>query len=110
MEYMKIGDWGFQGDVIIERIEKLPEGVTLVKKPLAEGEVTGHAHRVNFDDVNVYADKDGNLFTVPKKDMYLIKHEEHNIVEVPLKKSDVGRVIPTKEYDHFLEESRKVVD
>lgn len=103
-------EWGFQGDVIIERINQLPENVKPVKKSLAEGETTGHAHRVNFDEVDVYTDEGGNLYTVPKQDGFTITHEEHNAVKVPLKKGQVGRVIIQKEYDPYVEEIRKVQD
>lgn len=110
MRQMEIGEYGFQGDVVIERIEKLPEGLKLVKKPLAEGEVTGHAHRVNFDEVDVYSDEQGNLYTVPRQDGFTITHEEHNAVVVPLRKGDVGKVVIQREVDPFSEEIRQVRD
>lgn len=107
---MEQGTWGFQGDVIIEAIDKLPDNVKLVRTPLAMGEVTGHAHRVNFDEVDVYTDEQGNLYTVPKQDGFIITHEEHNAVVVPLKRGQVGKVVIQREVDPFSEEIRQVRD
>ena len=110
MGNMKKGQWGFQGDVIIEAINELPPNCKLVKVPLALGEVTGHSHQVNFDEVDVYADEQGNLYTVPKQDGFTITHEEHNAVHVPLKKGQVGKVVIQREVDPFSEEIRNVAD
>lgn len=109
---MTQGEWGFHGDVIVEKVTNIPTGLKPVKTGiLAEGEMTGHAHRVDLNDVDVFSDAQGNLYTIPKTDEgFTITHEEHRAVTVPLKTGEVGRVIIQKEYDHFAEEARRVAD
>lgn len=73
----------------------------LKEKVLAQGEVTGHAHRV---DVDVYEHENGTReFAGQTK----VTHEEHGIINLPDNKYLSDKVI---EYDHFDEEARKVVD
>jgi len=70
-------------------------------KTLAEGEVTGHAHRVT---VKVMERSDlVRLFEGPTE----VVHEEHKTIVLPDKKwaSDV-----VKEYDHLQDMERRVVD
>ena len=95
-----------QGDVTIERIDSIPtQAKKLPHKTLREGEHTGHAH--------VATAEDARLFLVGEK-LYLsapsgteIVHEEHHAFTVPPGDYVVGAV---QEYDHFLEESREVMD
>ncbi len=100
-----------QGDVLLERIKELPEGVKKKKGfVLAEGEVTGHAHKIDLtkiksDLVSLY-EKDGILYVKANADVPLI-HEEHGTVEI---KKGIYKVRKVQEYDHFLEESREVRD
>lgn len=70
---------------------------------LAEGEVTGHSHRV---DVDVFeTDEKTRVFDV--KDKTIVKHEEHKEIEIPQGEYESDRVV---EYDHFNEEARRVAD
>lgn len=103
-----------QGDVLINKINKLPVGAMPVKKQknkliLAEGEATGHAHVINCppstEDYQLYQ-KDGRLY-LENKAIALLTHEEHKPVNIPPGAWEIDRV---REYDHFLEESRKVQD
>lgn len=75
----------------------------LDKRILAEGEATGHAHRVGVD---VYEDDKfpGVLFFDGKT---TVTHEEHKPITLPDKKWASGKV---REYDHFAEEARNVQD
>lgn len=98
-----------QGDVLLEKIGEIP--VDCKKKErtekgyiLAEGEVTGHAHRIE-QEIGFF-EKNGQLF-VKNLEPVKIKHEEHNPVTLPKGNWKVKRV---REYDHFLEESREVQD
>ena len=76
-----------------------------VGKVLADGEVTGHAHRLQKTEV--LEREDGvREFSVDKGGDTL-KHEEHGKVELKEGKYESGKVI---EYDHFAEESRQVRD
>jgi hypothetical protein len=76
---------------------KLPEPI------LAEGEVTGHAHRLPRG-VDVYERPDGLREFVGGG---TLTHEEHGPVEIPIGEWVSGRV---REYDHFAEEARQVQD
>lgn len=73
---------------------------------LAEGEITGHAHRCKGHEVAVYDHPDGHR-VLDCPDGCDLSHEEHNTHAVP-----PGRykAIIAREYDPFAEEARKVVD
>ncbi|MDA8113967.1 MAG: hypothetical protein M0Z43_04470 [Acidithiobacillus sp.] len=77
------------GDVYVFSIDQIPETAKKINsRVLAEGEVTGHAHRLT-GEVDVYEDTDGTLYLVPT-DTTTIEHEEHT--EIP------SRVLP--DHDH----------
>lgn len=93
-----------QGDVILRRINKIPEGATRKKtNVLAEGESTGHAHRV--EDAEVY-EANGVLYLRVKEEAK-VTHEEHKQIDLPAGDYEIGIV---QEYDHFKEEARSVAD
>lgn len=104
MEYLQ------QGDVLlkpmplpsVKGLAALEDGV------LAHGEATGHAHRLHGDGFFLYEDKKTkrkHLRVV--KDNVMLRHEEHKAFAVPPGDYVVEGV---REYDHFEEESRLVVD
>lgn len=70
-------------------------------KILAEGELTGHAHRTIAEDSFV----ENNVLAAPKGTT--VKHEEHNPIKLPPGEYDISIV---REYDHFAEEARQVID
>jgi hypothetical protein len=75
------------------------------KSILAEGEVTGHTHRMS-DSVDIYELENGvKEFDTAKTE--IIEHEEHGFLSLPAGKyaSDVCR-----EVDPFTEEIRRVAD
>jgi len=77
----------------------------LNKSILAEGEVTGHAHRLS-DNVEVYeTEEKTRQFDLESPDT--IKHEEHNPFTLPVGEYESDKVV---EFDHFAEEVRKVQD
>lgn len=77
------------GDVVLEEISDMPEDCSKVDHTntdgiiLAEGEKTGHRHRVDT--------KDGELYSVPKRDWRILVlkkpaklfHEEHKTITLP---------------------------
>lgn len=73
-------------------------------KNLAEGEVTGHAHRC-VGDVEVYNIDGGRELDAP--DGCTVTHEEHNTIELPPGRYDT---IIAVERDHAAEEAREVRD
>lgn len=72
---------------------------------LAEGEVTGHAHRLTVK-TDVMERDDGVREFAIDTDVDLV-HEEHGTVTLPAQEYESGIV---REYDHFAEEARQVAD
>lgn len=77
---------------------------------IAEGEVTGHAHRVHGADV--YQDEETKTIEVapaPGGTRVIIVHEEHGLIVVPKETAKVGADISiVKEYDPFAAEAERV--
>lgn len=73
-----------QGDVFIIKIASLPSGSKHPQKPvLAEGEVTGHAHRLERAmDASVIS-VGGARYLEVTADEVTVVHEEHGPVTVP---------------------------
>lgn len=130
-------EWYQQGDVIIEPLSvrglKFPDqGKTMERKDsrgylLALGEVTGHAHALNM---GMGPDLEGlEVVEAPQKVLVLrdgteeqeevryfirvkssgaqLRHEEHGVITLPPGEYLVRGV---REYDHFAEEARRVID
>jgi len=92
------------GDVLILSVAsgKIPPGLRRLEGGvLAEGEVTGHAHRIeNPPDVELYQDKARDVLylrvKVEKGTTARVVHEEHAPIELP---PGVYRVWKQREYD-----------
>lgn len=97
------------GDVLIIGIDKIPESAELQKRKgdiiVAEGESTGHAHRIEDDFVKWYF-KDNEIFIESEKS-FVLRHEEHNPITIDPGKYRIGIV---REFDHFEELERRVID
>lgn len=93
-----------QGDVLIRLVDAIPEGLTERKDGiLAEGEATGHAHRILGDGVKLFESPLGDVYMdVPRR--IEVVHEEHKKISLPPGKYQVKIV---QEYDHFAEEFRR---
>lgn len=88
-----------QGDALFFKIKSLPKELKLRKDNVA---VQGlNRHIVKGKSVKVY---EGFIST---KDKCLIKHPEHKDIVLPKGNYEVKQVM---EYDHWLEERRKVLD
>ena len=105
-----------QGDVALERICKLPSNLTPVKADkrgivLAEGEQTGHHHRIEYQFtplVELLEAKDGTRFLVNKGDKPVsLVHEEHQPITIEPGIYEVGSIY---EVDHLAQMERKVID
>lgn len=70
-----------QGDVILLPVEAI-EGEKLSHLTLAEGEVTGHKHRISEGQAQLY-EKDGTLYLRVLSETAMLLHEEHNPIELP---------------------------
>ena len=67
------------GDVLLEKVETMPDGLKLVKGRnwVALGEVTGHAHRIDIGEI--FEEKDGKLYLKTDK-LTKLSHEEHKTI------------------------------
>ena len=98
--------WFQQGDVTIKPVDRIPaEAVATDHRVLAEGEATGHKHVAVAEDVRLFL-HEGTLFMRAPHGTAVV-HEEHRMLEIPAGDYQVGTV---REYDHFAEEMRSVVD
>lgn len=78
------------------------------QRPLAEGEATGHTHRVEEpDQAELYEDEGGRILLRILAGDVRVVHEEHAPVTLPAGDYEVRRV---REYDHFAEEAREISD
>lgn len=113
-----------QGDVILTRVDSLPENITKIKgTTVATGESVGNSHTFYDDDiclsekfdylkgagtkkVNLYEDAAKQIWAEVLDTVYL-RHQEHKPIEF---KKGVYRIGIVREYDHVEKLSRKVVD
>jgi len=77
----------------------------LHKSILAEGEITGHHHKL-IKEIDVLENEDGSREFSLKEPTDLV-HEEHKKITLPTGYFESDRV---QEYDHFTEEARRVQD
>jgi hypothetical protein len=101
-----------QGDVLIEYVARMPAGGRVVPATargyvVAEGEAKGHAHvlAATADELEV-REVNGVLYARIRRPVVLA-HEEHRAMTLPPGVVWFWRV---REYDHFAEEARQVVD
>ena len=100
-----------QGDVLLIRVAKAPRLARHIKaKPgrivLAEGETTGHAHRLEVELADLLEDATGRRFVempVPGR----LVHEEHGAIDVP---AGVYEVVRQREYVPESHAPRPVAD
>lgn len=99
-----------QGDVCLKSVAKLPKDCEVLHNGkgaiLAEGEVTGHMHKVS-GGAQLFRASDGQFYMVADADTQVV-HEEHNPVSIP--GNIVFQVNIVQERDHFERVNRKVVD
>ena len=94
-----------QGDVLVTKVKEV-RGKKLKHLVLAEGEATGHCHEITSGEAELY-EHEGTLFLSVKSEKAVLTHEEHHAVEIPKGDYKIGIV---REYDHLLEETRRVAD
>jgi hypothetical protein len=71
-----------QGDVLIIPSGRFIAGTKLPHLTLAEGEITGHRHRISNGDAKLY-ERDGVLFLKVLSPTALLTHEEHAELTIP---------------------------
>ncbi len=71
-----------QGDVLIISSDTSVTGTKLPHLTLAEGEVTGHRHRISNGEAELL-ERDGVLYLKVLSPTALLTHEEHAEVTIP---------------------------
>lgn len=73
-----------QGDVLLLPLDQSQArlGSRLSHLTLAEGEVTGHRHRISDGKAELY-ERDGTLYLRVLSSEATLTHEEHNAVSIP---------------------------
>jgi hypothetical protein len=71
-----------QGDVLIIPQAGSPQGTKLPHLTLAEGEVTGHRHRISNGEAELL-ERDGVLYLRVLSPTALLTHEEHAEITIP---------------------------
>ncbi len=67
-----------QGDVLISAIEQIPRGATKRRDcVLAEGEITGHSHRVDQPGAAALFEHEGRLYLRVLAGEAKVVHQEH---------------------------------
>lgn len=95
-----------QGDCLLKSTKTIPvDAHKLNHTILAHGEATGHRHMAVAEDAELY-ERNGVLYlSIPSGSR--VQHEEHHAIDVP---PGVYQVDLVREYDHFAEDARSVVD
>ena len=100
------------GDLLLKSDEGIviPKGSKSLKTDvLAEGEATGHTHRlVGQAQILEHQAADGTVekFVDAKQDSQLV-HQEHNTIDIP---KGVYRVVQEREFDVIEQMSKEVYD
>ena len=108
---VEIGEWFFHGDVVIQRVETLPDNFNLLEKTkqneLALGEAHGHVHQLSGDfDLRI------DSKTPSKRHLKVVspvslRHQEHEEITIPI--GDYVTYIQ-REYCPFEKKIREVAD
>ena len=70
------------GDIFLREVNKLPVGAKKKQgRVIAEGEATGHKHKVK-GDATLY-EKDGVLYLAVEGETAPLTHQEHKTIEIP---------------------------
>ncbi len=96
-----------QGDVMMIPVAQIPESAKPINSNvLAEGEATGHAHRVTGSDCQLL-EEDQKIFMRILSGDCSVTHEEHADQAVAPGEYEIRQVL---EYDHLKEEAHAVRD
>lgn len=82
---LKIGEPGRHGDVLVRRIEKIPEQAVRVdsqKTILAYGEASGHSHHISDGLAAIFEFEEKRYLEIVY-DLGTLSHEEHAAKQLP---------------------------
>lgn len=104
---MKKQDYFQHGDLLLKKIDKIPDGAVEKKSDIIlSGEHTNHHHRIarNAQAVILVL---GAIQYLRVFDDTPITHEEHKERILPPGDYEIDQV---REFDHFKEEAKRVID
>lgn len=96
-----------QGDVLLRKVDKLPEGKRVITRKqliLAHGE-SGHSHVIEDDEAELIQIGERMLLKLTRP--ATVVHEEHKPISLSPGIWEIGRV---REYDYFQHMARQVID
>jgi ribosome recycling factor len=93
-----------QGDILIKQISLIPENAKVSTSNIFhQGE--NHAHKLTGGNALIFLDGDTTYLDVQSECQ--LNHDEHSMVIVP---PGFYRKEIVKEYDHWAEEARNIID
>lgn len=95
-----------QGDVLIKSATIPASGKKLDHVTLAVGEATGHHHTITEGEAEII-DSGQKWYLRVLSEEAILTHQEHKAIIIPRGEYEIGIV---REYDHFAEEARRVMD
>lgn len=100
-----------QGDVLLHPVKEVPAGATLIPDDgqdiiLAEGEVTGHAHRIRKPGKKIKRHMHEGVLYLEVLEPVTVDHEEHG--PSPMEAGQVYQV--RRQVEEWLNEVRQVKD
>lgn len=96
-----------QGDIYIESVLCIPQGATqLSSTVLADGELTGHQHRIRDHRTATLFDARGQMFIDVLAERAEIVHEEHGTIVL---NRGVYRTWRQREYDPWADRRQRIV-
>lgn len=102
-----------QGDIFFEVVEARKDGIKKIHTPiLAEGEVTGHAHKIispSIEEIDMSVDTNGDIYVFHATKDIVVDHEEHG--QITLAAGEEWLVTRQREFDPMAaEKERRVAD
>ena len=94
-----------QGDVFIISADRIPDDAGPRRPVLAEGEVTGHAHRLDSTEKAAVLGNSAGLFLRVFGEEVTVTHEEHGPVTIPQ-----GEYLVRIQREYHPAEIRRVID
>lgn len=92
-----------QGDVLLKQYQGELTGIPIKDSLLHKGQ--NHHHRLSGGAFRIIESPDAKFLDVAEQTS--LTHEEHKTIVIPPGQYEIGIVL---EYDHWLEESRQVID
>jgi len=106
-DFVRNGKIFRHGDLLIREINKIPSKAKPIDtKTLAEGEVTGHTHKLE-GNCQIFEHLTTKFLEILEEEEAKLVHEEHKMIKIPKGKYVI---INEREYNPWENETSRVVD